>query len=198
MNKITLILSIIIILSTINFSNITANKIEQTELPSYFSWRNINNTDYTTPIKNQAQCPSCEAYAIVGALETMVQYEVGYPFGCDLSEMHLFLCSGGTCKWGVRLPNCTQYLQEFGVPDEGCFPDPHRAWDTPCNISLQGWENRTVKIENWGWIEINNNVIKQALIEYGPLVICELHVQILCGIEVEFIRTDGGKLKEVM
>ena len=143
-------------------------------LPSSFSWRDVDGVDYTTSVKNQAPCPSCEAYGAVAALETMVQYEVGYPFDCDLSEMHLFLWSGGTCRWGVNLQNCTNFLQEYGVPDEGCFPDPHRAWDTPCNESLPGWENRTVKIEDWGWVSLDEDAMKQALIEYGPLVICVL------------------------
>lgn len=158
------------------------------DLPSSFSWRDVDGVDFTTPVKNQAPCPSCEAYAVVAALETMVQYKVDHPFNCDLSEMHLFLCSGGTCKWGVRLQNCTRYLQEYGVPDEGCFPDPHRTWDTPCNETLPGWENRTVKIENWGWIDIDIDVIKHALIEYGPLVICAL-------VRTDFMLYKGGIYK---
>ena len=61
------------------------------DLPSYFSWRDKDGVDYTTPIRNQAPFPSCETFAIVAALETMVQYKVRYNFGCDLSEAHLFL-----------------------------------------------------------------------------------------------------------
>ncbi|GAG24601.1 unnamed protein product, partial [marine sediment metagenome] len=30
------------------------NVVEQCELPSYFSWQDINGTDYTTPIKDQS------------------------------------------------------------------------------------------------------------------------------------------------
>jgi len=72
-------------------------------LPSSFSWCDVSGIDYSTSIKNQAPCPSCEAYALAASLETMVQYEVGHPFDCDLSEMHLFFCSGGTCNWGVDI-----------------------------------------------------------------------------------------------
>ena len=122
------------------------------DLPSSFSWCDVDGVDFSTSIKNQAPCPSCETYALVAALETMVQYQVGYPFNCDLSEMHLFLCSGGTCDWGVNITKCMKYLKEYGVPDEGCFPDPGRSWDTPCNVTLPGWENRTVKIKNWDWM----------------------------------------------
>ncbi|MGC9554399.1 MAG: C1 family peptidase [Thermoplasmatota archaeon] len=140
--------------------------------PPSFTWQNVNGTDYTTPVKNQEPCPSCEAYALCAVLETLVHYEVGYNFGCDLSEAHLFFCPGGTCAWGVNVSHAADYLVEFGVPDEGCFPDPHRRTDSPCNQSLPGWENRTVKIRDWGWVENDIAGIKQALIEHGPLVIC--------------------------
>jgi hypothetical protein len=164
------------------FSN---DKKSITALPPSFNWCDIDGINYTTPIKNQAPCPSCEAYAVVATLETLVQYEVGYPFGCDLSEMHLFLHSGGTCQWGVRLLNCTQYLHDYGVPDEGCFPDPRRDWDTPLNETLSGWENRTVKIKNWGWVDVDIDTIKQALIDYGPLIICVI-------VRTDFMWYKGG------
>ena len=140
-------------------------------LPPYFSWRDINGTDFTTPIKNQSPSPTCEAYALCVSLETLVQYEVGYPFGCDLSETHLYFYAGGTCEaGGVLLGDAAEYLIEYGVPDEGCFPDPHRPYDYPFE-SLPGWQNRTVKIQEWGWVENDVEAMKHALIVHGPLVI---------------------------
>ena len=124
---------------------------ESGSLPAKFSWRDINGIDYTTPVKDQRPAPTCEAYALVAALETLVQYQVGYPFECDLSELHLFFYSGGTNDWGVNVSDAANYLINSGVPDEGCFPDPHRPYDYPYE-SLPGWENRTVKIQEWGWV----------------------------------------------
>lgn len=164
-------IGLIAVLSTTVYPINEANE----NLPSYFNWRDLDGIDYTTPVKNQEPCPSCEAYALCAVLETLVQYEVGYPFGCDLSEAHLFFCSGGTCVWGVNVTHATEYLIHYGVPDEGCFPDPRRVSDTPCNYTLPGWENRTVKIREWGWIENDKEAIKKALIDYGPLVVC-IHV----------------------
>lgn len=165
---------ILIVLAFINIPAIVAevdSHVQIDDLPSSFSWCNINGTDFTTPIKNQEPAPTCEAYAFVAALETLVQYKVGYPFNCDLSEAHLFFYSGGTCNWGVNVQDAADYLVEYGVPDEGCFPDPQRPEDTPFE-SLPGWENRTVKIREWGWVENNVESIKRALIEHGPLIIC--------------------------
>ena len=141
------------------------------DLPSYFSWKDIKGIDFTTPVKNQAPAPTCEAYALCASLETLVQYQIGYPIGCDLSETHLFFYSGGTCEsGGVLLGDTAEYLIDNGVPDEGCSPDPHRPYDYPFE-SLQGWVNRSVKIQEWGWVENNIEEIKHALIEHGPLII---------------------------
>jgi len=160
------------------------------DLPSSFSWCDVNGIDYSTSIKNQAPCPSCEAYALAASLETMVQYKVGHPFDCDLSEMHLFFCSGGTCNWGVDIKKCMTQLQEFGVPDEGCYPDPGRSSDSPCDDVIPGWENRTIKIENWGWVDTDINSIKQALIDHGPLVICMV-------VRSDFMSYSGGIYKNL-
>jgi parallel beta-helix repeat protein len=142
-------------------------------LPTNFSWSNINGVDFTTSVKNQNPAPTCEAYALCVSLETIAQYQIGYPFGCDLSEAHLFFNSGGTCNWGVDIQETVEYLIDYGVPDEGCFPDPHRPYDFPYE-SVNGWENRTIKIKEWGWIDNNVESIKKALIKYGPLVICQM------------------------
>jgi hypothetical protein len=176
MNKIVLFTIAFLFIPSITLASPQSSTNESLEislLPPSFSWRNINGTDFTTSIKNQAPAPTCEAYALVAALDTIVQYNVGYPFDCDLSEAHLFFYPGGTCEWGVDIKDAANYLVDYGVPDEGCFPDPHRPHDTPFE-SLPEWENRTVKITDWGWVPNEENAIKQALIDHGPLVICML------------------------
>ncbi|KYK31376.1 MAG: hypothetical protein AYK22_02535 [Thermoplasmatales archaeon SG8-52-3] len=171
-----LIILIISLLVFLQFYPVSAETIDKTVdklgYPSNFSWQNIDGIDYTTPIKDQSPAPTCEAYALVAALETIMQYQTGDLYEPDLSECHLYFYAGGTYESGyVNLIDAANYLKNIGVPDEGCFPDPHRAFDYPFE-SLEGWENRTVKIQDWGWIDYDINSIKEALIEYGPLVIC--------------------------
>jgi len=157
--------------NTPKLPNDNKNTKQSDNLPSTFSWNNINGIDYTTRIKNQHPAPTCEAYALCAAIETLVQYQIGNPFDCDLSETHLYFNSGGTVdNGGVQIMNALEYLENYGVPDEGCFPDPHRGFDGSFE-SLLGWEDRTVKINEWGWVENDIDAIKQALIEHGPLVI---------------------------
>ena len=76
---------ILLMTLTINISNPEAKKVQTSDLPTYFSWRDINNTDYTTPIKNQAPAPTCESYALCASLETLMQYQTGELFNPDLS-----------------------------------------------------------------------------------------------------------------
>ncbi|MBU0496552.1 MAG: hypothetical protein KKC68_01235 [Candidatus Thermoplasmatota archaeon] len=142
-------------------------------LPASFSWLDVDGVNYMPPVKNQIPAPTCEAYALCTTLETLVNYETGAPYNCDLSEAHLFFYSGGTCNWGVDIKDALEYLEVFGVPDEGCFPDHHRPHDEPF-ASLLGWENRSVKISGWGWVPNEVDAIKDALIEHGPLIICML------------------------
>ena len=140
-----------------------------TTLPSYFSWRDINGVDFTTPIRNQAPFASCETFAIVAAVETMVQYSVGYPFGCDLSEAHLYFYSGGNLNWGSYPENDTNFLKDYGIPDEACWPYPKEKKLYPLNTTSPDWQNRTVKITDWTYLPEDPEAIKTALVTNGPV-----------------------------
>ena len=166
----------ILILLVIPIININAktldSNIEIYFLPPYFSWQNINGTDYTTTIKDQSPAPTCEAYALCASLETLMQYKLDELYEPDLSDCHLYFYAGGTIKKGyVNLIDAANYLVDIGVPDEGCFPDHHRGFDYPFE-SLEGWENRTVRITEWDWVTQDVESIKTALINHGPLIIC--------------------------
>jgi len=81
-----IVISLLLILTNISLAIAeTENNIKNSSLPPVFSWRNIDGVDYTTSVKDQRPAPTCEAYALVAALETLVQSQIGYPFDCDLS-----------------------------------------------------------------------------------------------------------------
>ena len=157
----------------IDYVELISIKENPVNLPASFNWNDVNGVNYLTPVKNQMPAPTCETYALCCSLETMVKFQVGASYDCDLSEVHLFLYSGGTNDWGVDINEPAEYLIDWGIPDEGVFPDPHRPYDFPFE-SISGWENRTVKIREWGWVDNSEEAIKQALITYGPLVICQM------------------------
>ena len=172
MKKITIIVIALILISLPQVLAETKHTPTPFELPPIYDWRDINGVDYTTPVKDQSPAPTCETYALCAVLETIMQYQEGELFEPDLSETHLYFYSGGTYEaGGVNVHDAAQYLIDYGVPDEGCYPDPHRPYDYPFE-SLTGWEERTVKITDWGCIDKDENLIKQGLIDHGPLVIC--------------------------
>lgn len=163
-----------ILLLSFNNSNATNVLLEDdSDLPSYFSWTDIDGVDFTTPVRAQQPYHACEAFAYVAALEVMVQWEVGYPFGCDLSEAHLFFCSGGNVEWGGYPENDSNYLVEHGVPDEACWPYPNYLEHPvmfPKNTTCSNWQERTVKIKNWSYLPAGDiNAIKEALVNNGPV-----------------------------
>jgi len=154
---------------SINTTKITKN-YEKEELPTYFSWRDSCAYDFTSPIKFLNPLPSCEIMALCASIETMVHYKVGYPFGCDLSEAHLFFWSGGNLEWGAYIENALNFLTEYGVPDEDCWPYPKEKKDYPLNTSSKDWKDRTVKIKNWSYLPDEIDEIKKAVINNGPVV----------------------------
>ncbi len=139
------------------------------QLPEAFSWKDVNGMDYTTAIRNQKRLPSCETFAIVAALETMIQYKVGFPFGCDLSEAHLYFYSGGNTDWGSYPENNTNFLQTYGVPDEACWPYPDDNYQYPLNTTEENWKERTVKINSWHYLSEDVETIKSAVMNNGPV-----------------------------
>lgn len=164
-----------------NISNSNAALVEKTniiqdnssDIPSYFSWTDIGGVDFTTPIREQQPYQACEAFSFVAALEVMIQWKVGYPFGCDLSEAHLYFCSGGNTGWGSYPENDSNYLVEYGVPDEACWPYPNYLKEPemfPKNTTCSNWQERTVKIKNWSYLPAGNiTAIKEALVNNGPV-----------------------------
>ena len=152
-----------------NSTRITLQKTDSS-LPSYFSWRDIDELDFTTPIRKQMPYASCETFAFVAAVETMVQWKVGYPFGCDLSEAHLYFWSNGNLDWGSYPENDTYFLVEYGVPDEACWPYPKEKKLYPKNTTSPDWMNRTVKIKKWSYLPSGDiDAIKNALVTNGPV-----------------------------
>jgi len=143
--------------------------LDEINLPTQFSWQDIDGIDFTTPIRDQSPYPSCETFAITAALETMIQYKVGFPFGCDLSEAHLYFYSGGNVDWGSLPENDTNMLIEHGIPDEACWPYPKEFKQYPLNTTAVNWMNRTAKISNWYYLEEDIDIIKNALINNGPV-----------------------------
>ncbi|NLH49607.1 MAG: hypothetical protein GX444_13550 [Myxococcales bacterium] len=139
-------------------------------LPDSFDWRN-HEGNFITGIRNQGGCGSCWAFAAVAAAEAnlaIVFNRTNPTF--DFAEQHVLSCSGaGTCAGGPI--NLTlDYLRDYGVPLESCYP--YLGFDAPCDNTCEEWEKEAVRVASWDWVTTTNNqdieLMKTALLE-GPI-----------------------------
>jgi C1A family cysteine protease len=141
------------------------------ELPEKYDWSDVDGKDWTTAIRNQKSCGSCVSFGTLGALESVVQIELGQQLECDFSEAHLFFCGGGSCSGGWSISRAVGFLEDYGVSDEECFPYVPR--DMSCDNLCPDWEQMAVKVSHGGRVggfPQNISNVKKALIEYGPLI----------------------------
>jgi hypothetical protein len=103
-------------------------------------WRNVGGRNCVTPIRDQGDCGSCTAFAIIATLESMLLIERNIE--TDLSEAELQFCGHGDCSgwWPYEAIN---YLKNNGVAHESCFP--YQDHTLPCvTCSLRDGEAITV------------------------------------------------------
>jgi len=130
--------------------------------PGEWDWRDYG---VVTSVKNQGGCGSCVAFGTIGAFESVIKVNGGP--STDLSEAHLFFCSGGECDDGMYTSTALNYLESSGTPDEGCFP--YHDHQMPCSDTCSDWQDRAKKTDGWSWVS-GRDSIKNALVNYGPLV----------------------------
>ena len=95
MKKIIAILCVVFLILPITSVSISKNwlLLMNCRFTASFSWRDINGTDYTTPIKDQSPAPTCEAFAFCAALETEMQYKLKEHISSgSLRKSFVFLC----------------------------------------------------------------------------------------------------------
>ena len=134
--------------------------------PPSWDWR---SQGIMTPVKNQGSCGACVAFACCGAFEAVIKWKTGQTV--DLSEAHLFFCSGGTCSKGEYVSDALNYLRDYGTPDENCFPydGAYYGNDLSCSDTCSDWQSRAYKIDSWNYV--GSSSIKDTLVNYGPLIV---------------------------
>ena len=148
-------------------------------LPDVFDWRNHDGENYCTPVRNQAGCGSCWAFALMGSFEGNIRIDLGP--STDLSEQWLVSCANlGGCD-GEWPANAARYLKYNNVYTDSCGGSGavleadygYTASEGPCECpfdhpySLSGW---SFVGPEWG--TPSRAQLKQAIMDHGPLTVC--------------------------
>jgi C1A family cysteine protease len=151
--------------------------------PASLDWRRYSGNDWTTPIKDQASCGSCWAFATFGAYEALAKLAVDNPnFQFDMSEQDMVSCAAGCpgcygCR-GADMECPLRWSHDKGAKYEACFKytatDP---WDfpaTPCcwqtDIPEACKRGESHYIRAWNPIDSGSTLDMQKALMRGPIV----------------------------
>lgn len=138
-------------------------------VPTSFNWCDLGAC---TPIKNQASCGSCWAFATTGVVELQVKYHDGVTR--DMAEQYLLSCNtdGWSCAGGGRAFDYFINSIPPGEPAAGAVYEtdfPYTATDAPCNPPHTHHET----LVSWGMLSglPAASTIKQLIYDYGPVYV---------------------------
>lgn len=143
-------------------------------LPAKVDWRNIGGRNYVTSIKNQGHCGACWAFSTIAVLESRILITSNMPdTDLDLSEQALISCdSNNSGCVGGYIDLASEFLETTGTPLESCYPY------TSGNSSEAGacggcadWQQNTYKITSFENIATSVEAIKNAIVQYGPVIV---------------------------
>ncbi len=139
-------------------------------LPASFDWRNVNGEDWNSPVKNQAGCGSCWAFAAVGAAEAYFNRFNNDPdLDLDLSEENLVSscfyrgCNGGWSETAL------EYIRDVGIVDEACMP--YTATDSECSTMCSSPQRYKVPIVVWEYYTLDVETLKYLVVTHGPAAV---------------------------
>lgn len=123
-----------------------------------------------TSVKDQGTCGACASESVTAGMESQILISYSNKEEPDLSESHLFFCSGHYCKTGSDFESLLTYAKNTGVTNEEFFPFEEKTFDT-CELK-DGWndpENLTF-VKDWTYAKGNDEIMR-ALVKNGPMCV---------------------------
>jgi len=148
------------------------------ELPEYFSWKDYEGQDWTTPAKNQFNCGSCWAFAAIAALESIINIREGISdLDSHLSVQYILSClTRGGCNGGTSYTAFERIHRNdsSGNNCNGIIPEsffPYQSDDTvPCDAKIENWDEFLIPISDYGFFRNDSiEAIKSQIIQVGPI-----------------------------
>ncbi|MFA5406514.1 MAG: C1 family peptidase [Candidatus Nanoarchaeia archaeon] len=138
-----------------------------------FDWRDINGSNWVTPVRDQASCGSCWAFSAVGAVESRINIALNNPnYDIDLAEQDIVSCYGDGfgCEGGLEV-NALNYMKTNGIVKESCFPYLGVNATGLCANKCANWPNELIKVLDYSLLPADVSTIKQAINDYGPITV---------------------------
>ncbi|XP_053168552.1 dipeptidyl peptidase 1 [Hemicordylus capensis] len=147
---------------------------EVSRLPQSWDWRNVHGVNYVSPVRNQASCGSCYAFASMGMLEARIRILTNNSQTPVLSPQQVVSCSeyAQGCDGGFPYLIAGKYIQDFGVVEESCFP--YTAMDSPCTLKEHDcYRYYTADYHYVGGFygACNEALMKLELVRHGPMAV---------------------------
>ncbi len=139
------------------------------DMPTALDWRAMDGEDYSTPIKDQDPCGTCQTFCFMAATEALLKIHQGNSFiQPDLSEQHVYSCDGPI---PYTLFHPAIYMTSNGAADESCMPyNCDSGYRQPCDEKCGDWSVRSLKISDWKMYMFPNPETIKGLLQYGPIV----------------------------
>lgn len=142
-------------------------------LPPAFDWRNINGLNFVSPVRNQASCGSCYAFATMGMLESRIRVATQLRQTPILSPQQIVSCSNYSqgCDGGFPYLIAGKYGQDFGIVEEADYP--YTGTDSPCTLKDSYYRYYTQEYHYVGGFYggCNEALMKYELLMGGPLAV---------------------------
>ncbi|HET6226625.1 MAG TPA: C1 family peptidase [Bacteroidia bacterium] len=138
----------------------TTSQHKTNALPSSFSWAAQNKC---SPVKNQASCGSCWAFAACGVMEADILRFDGVTR--NLSEQWFVNCSQYNCDGGWCPADMFKSKGAVYEADE-----PYKAANGTCKASYT-YHEKIISYKEIG-LQPTTDAIKQAIYTYGPVWVC--------------------------
>ncbi|KAL4487488.1 hypothetical protein ABPG72_007008 [Tetrahymena utriculariae] len=119
-------------------------ELDESTLPSNFTWGNVNGVNYLTQIKNQHNpqyCGGCWSFAVTSSLQDRIKIlrnRTDIPDVILSNQMVINCHLGGSCSTGGVSLITYYFLSQIGVVEDSCMPYQAKdQWLPVCNASQQ-------------------------------------------------------------
>lgn len=148
----------------------TGSRTSSLSFVDNFDWRNIQGKNWMTSNKHQGDSGFCSAFTAVGTVESLTRLYYNRLDDIDLSEQEAACCNGTNNPWyGMAVGAPLAYIRDYGVCDEIAYPFVNDMLESLNCRSSSITPNELISIGGYASVPKNEDSIKVALINHGPL-----------------------------